>query len=169
VVIDAAAQSRIDPNANSKSLEVFRGTTQGLLAGMTREEACAHAIEQEPLHQPPPPAVHPLTPKEQWTSNYVESSIKALAQVPENDKEEVIERGTAELHWLLTKRREPVRITPVEPTVDRSGRRREPEHETARSYLALSELAMADLARARAAFDDMLQGFIATVRDLSAA
>jgi hypothetical protein len=165
VVIDGA-EKRSGPDAKSKTLEEFRGTVQGLLAGMPKEEAYAQAVEQEPLHQPPPPAVHPLTPMEQWISGYVEAGIRALAQVPENEKQDVMEGATAELMWVLTKCREPIMITPTEPTVDRSGRRRKPEHQSepkseAQTQIALSEvLAQSriapferqDLALARVAF-----------------
>jgi hypothetical protein len=115
--------------AAQKNLEIARGTHQALMANssLTQEEAHQQAVEQEPLHWPPPPAVHPLTSREQWISEYVEAGIRALAQVPENDKEDVIEGGTAELYGIVTKRREPITITPTEPTVDRSGRRRQPE------------------------------------------
>jgi hypothetical protein len=43
---------------------------------------------------------------EQWISGYVEAGIRALAQVPENEKQVVIEGATAELMWILSKRRQ---------------------------------------------------------------
>jgi hypothetical protein len=127
VVIDAAEQ-RIDPEAKSKSLELFRGTTQGLLANMTREEAYARAVEQEPLHQPPPPAVHPLTAMEKWVADYRDSIRRGLEKVPENHRSEVSLRGTGEEWWLMG-HRDPILIEPIQPAVDLSGRRRQTESE----------------------------------------
>jgi hypothetical protein len=44
LIIDVAEQSRVDPDAESRSLEEFRGTVQGLLAGLTQEEAYQQAV-----------------------------------------------------------------------------------------------------------------------------
>jgi hypothetical protein len=102
-----------DPEAQ-KNLEIARGTHQGLQAGLTQEEASRQAVVQEPLHLPPQPAIHPLSAVEQWTSDLVGASISALAQVPENDKEEVIKRMTSWLLWILTRCRGPIVIIPEE-------------------------------------------------------
>jgi hypothetical protein len=73
--------------------------------------------------QPPPPAVHDLTPIEQWISEVAKRSMPAFALVPENNKEEVILGLANFLMWNLTTCREPITITPTELPIDLSGRR----------------------------------------------
>jgi hypothetical protein len=128
VVLVSSVDRGPDPEAQKK-LEIDRGTHQALQANqnLTIEDATELAKAEAPLHEPPPPAIHPLTPLEQWVSAGVQAEIGPLAQVPETNKQEVIMRIAAELLWIMTPCREPITITPTEPTVDRSDRRRQPE------------------------------------------
>jgi hypothetical protein len=164
-VVQALEDQGIETTA-ARNLEIVRGTHQAVMRGLTTAEAIAEAKGLAPLHQPPPPAVHPLTAREQWVHDYRMAGRPALAKIAENQKAEVIAQSAAEEIWLMTGRREPITITPTEPVVDLSSRRKESEHETAPTVrYGLSAQELVSLANARAAFDQMLEGFMAAVME----
>lgn len=121
-VVRALEQQGVETTA-ARNLELVRGTAQALLRGLSIEQAVEEARALAPLHLPPPRVIHPLTPMEQWVADFVEGSIESLVKVPQGSKQEVIERATAELLWMA-RCTAAVTITPAEPAVDVSGRRR---------------------------------------------
>jgi transposase-like protein len=133
IVIPPPAEIGVDVESDqaqrSETLELVRGTAQGTARGLCEEEATEEAKALAPLHQPPPPAVHPLTAREQWVRDYRTAGRPALGKVPEKEKVEVIAQSAAEEIWLMTGRREPITITPHEPVVDLSGRRYQAQEE----------------------------------------
>jgi hypothetical protein len=128
LVIQEFEDRGLDPAA-TKNLEHFRGTVQGLLAGLSPKEAFEQAQADAPRHEPPPQAGAHMTEDERWVVKASEAMIKGVEHVPENRKADILVASFAEVMWLLTKCREPIMITPTPPVVDRSGRRREPEPE----------------------------------------
>jgi hypothetical protein len=165
VVVQALEDQGIETTA-ARNLEIVRGTHQAVMRGLTTAEAIAEAKALALVHVPPPPAVHLLTAREQWVHDYRMAGRPALAKIAENQKAEVIAQSAAEEIWLMTGRREPITITPTEPVVDLSSRRKESEHETAPTVrYGLSAQELVSLANARAAFDQMLEGFMAAVME----
>jgi hypothetical protein len=163
VVVQALEDQGIETTA-ARNLEIVRGTHQAVMRGLTTAEAIEEAKALALVHVPPPPPIHPLTPREQWIHDYRVAGRPALRKIPENHKAEVIAQSAAEEIWLHTGCREPITITPAEPVVDLSGRRRESEHETAPTVrYGLSEQELSSLAIARAAFDAMMVRFMAAV------
>jgi hypothetical protein len=111
------ALALMPPRAQAqKNLEIDRGTHQGMLAGMTREEAYQQAVEQEPLHEPPRETRKPMTSMDQWVKDMDDAIYKVLTHVPEDRQLDVLTRVAGQRFWRYTK--EPVTITPVEPPED---------------------------------------------------
>jgi hypothetical protein len=120
----------IDHLEAAKKLEVARGTHQGLLAGLTQEEATKQAEEQAPLHEPPPPPPRdpPLTQEEKRHWNFHCAVVKFLEETPQNRKTEEIRVTLGqEMSALLGDRAVPFTVVPLEPTFDLAGRRRQPK------------------------------------------
>jgi hypothetical protein len=130
LVIQEFEDRGLDPAA-TKNLELMRGTTQGLLAGLTPKEAFEKAKALAPLHQPPPATRPHMTEDERWVLKESEAMLKGVDHVPVNRKADVLVASFAEVMFLLTSSREPITITPMEPTIDLSGRRRWPKRKRA--------------------------------------
>jgi hypothetical protein len=121
LVIQEFEDRGLDPAA-TKNLEHFRGTVQGLLAGLSPKEAFERAQAEAPRHEPPTPPT-PMTEDERWVVKESQLMIQGVEHVPDNRKADILVASFAEVMYLLTGRREPITITPTKPV--RSGRRSE--------------------------------------------